>query len=510
MSDKDHPKRRIAASLTLAAISVATGFMLATTWDMPAASHAAPSLVSAGATVGAGDQTVPVLDNQGHSPFVKVAEAVKPVVVNITVEKKIAGHPAVPFDMFDWGPFFGEPPQGRNRGKMQIPKATAGGSGIIVRKDGLILTNNHVVSDADEITVRFADKSEKSAKILGADPETDVALIKVDENFPPEMVAKLGDSDDIKIGDWAIAVGNPFGLERTVTVGVISARGRSNLNISGDEGPSFQDFIQTDASINFGNSGGPLVNIRGEVIGVNTAINAQGQGIGFAIPINLANHVMEQLESGGEVKRGYLGCVPTELDGVKREALGLEKNVKGIFVDSIQEGTPADKGGLKAGDVIMTLDGKEVEDVSDFRFRVADHPPAAELKMDVWRDGKEKHLAFTLADRSEFVNGKNAPKMKGENSWLGIHVVPTKGREAKQMGIDEEKGALVIGVEQESPADGSIEVGDVIVEIAGGEIESVKDFTDAAERLKERTRAIPFWVLRDGRRTFVPVKPGDE
>jgi serine protease Do len=509
MFDQDNRIKRLIATFLFAAVCIGGGFLLATGWDMPSRVGAAPALVGNNATVGSGDQTVPVLDNQGHSPFVRVAEVVKPVVVNINSEKKISGHPPVPFDMFDWGPFFGQPPQGRG-GRQQMPHVTAGGSGIIISKDGLILTNNHVVSDADDITVKFNDKTEKQAKLIGADPETDVALIKVDETFPPDMVAKLGDSDSVRIGDWAIAVGNPFGLDWTVTVGVISARGRSNLRISGDEGPSYQDFIQTDASINFGNSGGPLVNINGEVVGVNTAINAQGQGIGFAIPINLAHKIMQQLVAGGQVKRGYLGVVPGELDEVKREALGLDDKLKGVFVDSIQEGTPADKGGLKGADVIVTMDGKPVADVSDFRFRVADHPPDSELKMGILREGKQKDLAFKLGDRKDFVNAANAPNMKGEDIWLGIQVAPTDGRQGKKLGIEESKGALVIGVEPGSPAEGLIEVGDIIVEVGGMEIESVQDFHDAAEKLKDRTKAIPFWIFREGRRTFVPIRPAEK
>jgi len=448
----------------------------------------------------------PLVSAEGHSPFVRVAEAVKPVVVNITADKKLTDRPQIPFDMFDWGPFFGQPPGGG--GQRGSPHVTSGGSGIIVSAKGLILTNNHVVSDADEITIRFSDKSEIKGRVLGSDPETDVALVKVDRIFPNNMVARLGDSDSILIGDWAIAVGNPFGLDWTVTVGVISARGRSNLRISGDEGPAYQDFIQTDASINFGNSGGPLVNIRGEVIGLNTAINAQGQGIGFAIPINLASKIMEQLQATGEVKRGYLGVVPGELDDVKREALGLDKDVKGVFVDSIQEGTPADKGGLKGGDVILAMDGSAVEDVSDFRFRVADHPPNSDLKMQVLRDGKKKELSFRLADRAEFVKADSRTRLKGQNFWLGIQVAPTNSIQGRRLGVEESKGALVIEVQADSPAEGLVERGDIIVEIAGMEIETVEDFYAAAEQLKERTRAIPFWVLRDGRRTFVPIRPG--
>jgi len=499
---------RFIALAAFAALCAGAGFMLATGLDAPYRATAASPIVNPAVDkVGSGDNALPVIGEDGRSPFVKVAEVVKPVVVNITADKKLTNHPRIPFDMFDWGPFFNQPPQGQGDPRQRMPHVTSGGSGIIVSRDGLILTNNHVVADADDITIRFSDKSENEAKLIGADPETDLALIKVDRSFPPDMVARIGDSDAIQIGDWAIAVGNPFGLDWTVTVGVISARGRSNLRISGDEGPSYQDFIQTDASINFGNSGGPLVNIRGEVIGVNTAINAQGQGIGFAIPIKLASKIMSQLQASGQVKRGYLGVVPGELNAMKREALGVEENVKGVFVESIQEGTPADKGGLKGGDIIIGLDGKPVEDVSDFRFRIADHPPESELKMDVLRDGKKKSLAFKLADRSEFVNAAAPMKLKPSDAWLGIEVAPVNSRQGQRLQIEESRGALVVGVAPESPAEGLIEVGDVIVEIGGVEIGSVEDFNEAAAKFKERSKAIPFWVSRDGRKTFIPVRP---
>jgi Do/DeqQ family serine protease len=488
-----------------AAICMTAGFMLATGWETPARSTAATTIIPAATTIGSGSQQVPLTDAEGRSPFVKVAEIMMPTVVNITAEKKISSHPPIPQDMFDWGPFFGEPPKGGTPRRM--PRVTSGGSGVIIGRDGLILTNNHVISEADEIKVKLSDKSEHEAKLVGADPETDVALLKIDMTLPDHMVASTGNSDEIHIGDWAIAIGNPFGLDWTVTVGVISARGRSNLNIGGEQGPSFQDFIQTDASINFGNSGGPLVNIRGQVIGVNTAINAQGQGIGFAIPINLANKVVSQLLSGGEVRRGYLGVVPVELDEMKREALGIDDKLKGVFVDSVQEDTPADKGGLKGGDVIISLDGEPVESVSDFRFRIADHAPDSKLNMTVLRDGKKKDLDFKLADRKGFVNNNNAPKLKSESGWLGIEAVPTNSSQGRRMGVEEEKGALVISVKPESPAEGLLEPGDIIVEIGGMEIDNIEDFRAAAEQLKDRKKAIPFWVMRGGRRTFVPIRP---
>ncbi|MBM3328173.1 MAG: Do family serine endopeptidase [Calditrichaeota bacterium] len=498
--------RRLLYTLLFAAVCFGAGFMLATGWETPTRLTAGPTTPTA-LPAASGSSLAPLVNANGESPFVRVAEIVKPTVVNITAEKTLAGHPAVPFDMFDWGPFFNQPPRGRSRGR--VPQVTSGGSGIIVSAEGYILTNNHVISDATSITVKFSDKTSMPAKVIGNDRETDVALIKVEGSIPSEMVANLGNSDDIRIGDWAIAVGNPFGLDWTVTVGVISARGRSGLNISGEGGPSYQDFIQTDASINFGNSGGPLVDIQGRVVGINTAINAQGQGIGFAIPINLARKVMNQLIASGEVKRGYLGVVPNELDDLKREALGVDAKVKGVMVDDVQVGTPADKGGLKGGDIIIALDGRPVEDVTDFRFRIADHPPGDNLDIIVLRGGREKSLSIKLADRRDYIAAATPPALRGDRYWLGIEVAPLKSDgDDESWEPDQTKGVRVTGVLEDSPADGLIAPGDVIVEVGGMEIASLEDYKAAVEKLKERKKAIPFWVLREGRRTFVPVRPG--
>jgi serine protease Do len=491
--------KRIVITFGFAGICIAIGFMLATGWETP--TRAVAQNPNSYSTTDA--NKIPLVDEEGNSPFVHVAEAVKPVVVNITAEKIVKGHQGIPFDVFDWGPFFGQPPDKR----METPHVTQGGSGIIIDLDGHILTNNHVVADAEEITVKLADGSEYSAKIIGSDAETDVALIKLDGKVSPEMVAKLGDSDKIRIGEWAIAVGNPFGLDWTVTVGVISARGRSNLAIGGATGPSYQDFIQTDASINFGNSGGPLLNIRGEVIGINTAINASAQGIGFAIPINLASKVVDQLKESGEVRRGYLGIFPSELDEIKREALGIDEDIKGIFVDGVQEDTPADEGGLRGGEVILDVDGTPVEDVTGFRFLIADYPPNSKVKLKVWREGKSKVITFTLAERKEFVNKTNAPPMKTEQLWLGIEVSPVDGVLGKRLGLEDVKGVLVVRTIPETPASGLLESGDVIVEVGGMVIENMEDYSSAIEKLKDRQKAIPFWIYRNGLRTFVPIRP---
>ncbi|MDK9700363.1 MAG: trypsin-like peptidase domain-containing protein, partial [bacterium] len=284
--------RWIAAVSLVATIAFLTGvlFTAGRGWDRTATATPAANLIV-----------------NGESPFVAIAEKIKPAVVNIQVEKKGVDSDVMRFHSFRdffFDPFNQEEEQAPNPNerRMRTPKQSSSGSGFIVGTDGLILTNNHVVEGADRIMVKFEEGKELTAEIVGRDPDTDLALIKVKETFSDAEVINWGDSEKLKVGEWAIAVGNPFGLDWTVTVGVISAKGRSNLPIAGG-GPAFQDFIQTDASINFGNSGGPLLNIHGEVIGINSAVNTQGQGIGFAIPSNMAQRVMAQLQAKGKVTR---------------------------------------------------------------------------------------------------------------------------------------------------------------------------------------------------------------
>ncbi len=502
MSRDDLTAKRILYAIGFAFICIAIGFFFATGWETPTRVGANPSVSQTTTTIA---PSTSLIDEEGNSPFVSVAEMVKPTVVNITAEKELEGQNLLPFELFDWGPFFREPPDDRRI--PEKPRITSGGSGIILDQNGHILTNNHVIAGAEDIVVKLADRSEHPAELIGADPETDVALIKIDASLGEEMVARLGDSDNIRIGEWAIAIGNPFGLDWTVTVGVISARGRSNLRIGGDVGPSYQNFIQTDASINLGNSGGPLVNIEGQVIGINTAINAQGHGIGFAIPINLARKVSEQLMTTGKVHRGYLGIFVADLDDIKREALGIEPEINGIFVDGVQEDTPADRGGLKGGDVITEVEEVPVKDATDFRFRIADVPPGTTVAMTVWQKGKLRKMRFKLADRSEYVKLATAPHIKREQNWLGIEVIPTDSRQGRRLGVEDINGMLVIRVEPDSPAEGLLEAGDVIVELGGDEIEGIEDYQRAIEKLKERKKAIPFWVVRNDRRTFIPIRP---
>jgi len=444
------------------------------------------------------------LTEEGESPFVAVAEKLKPAVVSISSEREEnLGNIR---DFFDFGPFRDFFRQPNNNQPPPSRKVQAGGTGIIISQDGYILTNNHLVEKAKTITVRLSNDEEYQAEVIGTDPVTDVALIKlIKGKLKLEQVAKLGDSDKIKIGDWAIAIGNPFGLDWTVTVGVISAKGRGGLNISGG-GPDVQYFIQTDASINFGNSGGPLVNIQGEVVGINTAINAQGQGIGFAIPINMAKEVAEQLKTEGKASHGYLGLYPAELTPGKKEALGLDAEVRGVFVDQVEDGTPADKGGLQPGDVIIEFEGTKISNVPQFRSVVASKRAGEKVEVVILRDGREKHLKFELGDRMEFTRQESTPSQPSE-AWLGIHVESVNTQRARAWNISEEEGALVVDIDSGSASEDKLQVGDVIIEIDRRPVKDVKDFRNIAADLKGREKSILFRISRGGRKTFEVVKP---
>jgi Do/DeqQ family serine protease len=437
----------------------------------------------------------------GESPFVAVADKVKPAVVNITAKKEEKGRG----DNFDQSPFGFPFPDFHP----QVPRGvTSGGSGIIVDKEGYILTNNHVVGGAQEITVTDANGHKHPAEIVGTDPESDVAVIRVkDSKFSDNQVAELGNSDDIKVADWAIAIGAPFGLEGSVTVGVISAKGRSNLAIAGG-GPSYQNFIQTDASINFGNSGGPLVNIRGQVIGVNTAINTQGQGIGFAIPINIAKSIMDQLRGPDhQVTRGYLGLVPREIDDAAREALKIPTDVKGILVDMVEEGTPADKGGLQAGDVITAVNGQLITDPTGFRFLIAGFKPGSNVALEVLRDGKSRNMKFELGNRKDAVALRQQPRQEKENVWLGLHVLDVDSPQARQFDVQARNGVLVTDVDFNSPAEGKIEPGDVIVEINRKPIADLRTYRRIVADFDDSKGTLSFRLMRGNRETFEFIKP---
>jgi len=429
----------------------------------------------------------PVIQGQSgrlESPFSKVYEKVAPAVVKIDVQTKVARQ----IDPF-FRQFFNIPEQ-----REQVQRGV--GSGVIVDRDGRVLTNNHVVADAKAIEVVLNDDERYQAEVVGTDPETDLAVIKLKlegKTLPANYVAELGDSDQIKPGDFAIAIGNPLGLDRTVTVGVVSAVGRFNLPVAG-RGPRYQNFIQTDAQINPGNSGGALCDINGSVIGINDMYTAQYAGIGFAIPINMAKSVMGKIIATGKVNRGFLGIMGKDIDRDIQNALDLPTS-EGVLVDSVEPNTPAEKAGLKTGDVITGINGAKVKDYNDFSFRVASYNPGDTVKLDVLQGGAKKSVAVTLANRSEYTESGEAPRSTGGGAgWRGIQVGSLSDPQYRRYvpeGATE--GALVIGIDDNSPAtDSGLREGDVIVEIyIGGDhrvIKTVADFETFKEKHKNNKR----------------------
>ncbi|MGA3115789.1 MAG: DegQ family serine endoprotease [Syntrophobacteraceae bacterium] len=401
------------------------------------------------------------------SPFTALAEKCTPSVVNVKVtkvEKTGFGEMQIPAPFRD---FFNQP------GSQQLPQdrtVQGAGSGVIISKDGYILTNNHVVEGAKELTVTMADKGEFKAQVVGRDPKTDIAIIKIDagENLP---AANIGDSDQIKVGDWVLAIGNPFGLSHTVTSGIVSAKGR----VIG-AGP-YDDFIQTDASINPGNSGGPLFNMKGEVIGINTAIIPEGQGIGFAIPVNTAKSLIPQLEANGEVTRGYLGVNIQSIDPDLAKAMKLEQS-KGALVAEVVPGGPADKAGIKTGDVIVSFDGKSVHDSHDLPAMVAAAAIGRQVPITLVRNGKEIKIDTVVAKLESSGTKVAESRLPAQGKW-GLQLQDLNPEIARQLGLDDDHGVVVAGVQPGSPAyRASIQPGDVIMEVNRQRVKSASDLKE--------------------------------
>jgi len=424
--------------------------------------------------------------------FSSVAKKAIPAVVFIHVEKTVeargpsfGGQFNDPFGFFG-DEFFERFFRGHGRGGMPRQYRQVGqGSGFIITKDGYILTNNHVVGDADKITVRLHDGREFQAKRVGSDPKSEVAVIKIDgaEDLP---FVEAGDSRSLEIGEWVIAIGNPFGLSETLTVGVVSAKGRSNIGIA-----EYEDFIQTDAAINPGNSGGPLLNIEGKVVGINTAIFSRSggyMGIGFAIPIDLATAIKEQLLEKGTVTRGFLGIQLNreEVDRDMAESFGLEK-AGGVLVADVVPDSPAERSGLKAGDIILEIDGKVVQNNSTFRNKVALIGPGTQAELTVFRDGEKMEVKVVIGTfPDETAVEAQASEIAGE---LGLTVRDLTPELARRFGYRETEGVIVAGVEQGSRAHlAGIQPGDLILSVNRQELAGVKDFNEALARGAEDRR----------------------
>jgi serine protease Do len=441
----------------------------------------------------------------GPPSFADLSEQVKHAVVNISTTQVLKENPMQPFmapnspfreffgDEF-FKRFFGDTPSGSM-------KTHALGSGMIIDTEGLILTNNHVVEKADEIKIRTDAQREYDAKVVGRDPKTDLALIRVtpDKDFPKPV--KLGNSDAIRVGDWVMAVGNPFGLGHTVTAGIISAKGR----VIG-AGP-YDDFLQTDAAINPGNSGGPLFDMNGEVVGVNTAIVAQGQGIGFAIPINLAKEILVQLKTG-KVIRGWLGIMIQDITPELAQSFDIQET-KGVIVADLVADGPAEKAGLKRGDVITRLNGKEVENAHALSRMVASTAPEATITLQVIRDGKSREIKAAIGTMP--ADGAEAAPSKKESTW-GLTVQNLTPELAQRFEWDAaEHGVVISSVQPGSPAaDVKLRPGDLIKEINRQKIQNLKDYNQALQKVK-KGESLLLLVKRGDRTFYVPLKaPADQ
>jgi serine protease Do len=420
--------------------------------------------------------------------FAPVLKHVMPAVVNISsthvVKTQGSGVPGGLFDDPIFRQFFG------GRMPQQMPRerrAQSLGSGVVVSKDGYILTNNHVVEDANQVKVMFSDKREYTAKVVGTDKATDVALLKIDQNNLP--VLPLSDSSRAQVGDVVLAIGNPFGLNGTVTMGIVSAMGRNALGIE-----RFEDFIQTDAAINPGNSGGALINTRGELVGINTAILAGdtggNQGIGFAIPINMARNVMDQIMQHGKVTRGFIGILPQELTPDMAKAFG-KADLQGIAVSEVEPNSPASRAGLQVGDVITAINNNPVTDVNAFRLQVAGMQPGTTINLTVFRNGATKQMPLTLAEMSaknlgldDQGNGGNTPNGGEKGAMKGVSVQALTPDLRQQLQIPEgTKGVVITDVDQDSAAaEAGLMQGDIIVQVNRKPVATVDQFNSAVRQ----------------------------
>ena len=454
------------------------------------AKGAIPALAPAGPVAGSAELPA-------SGTFAPIVEKTAPAVVSIEVSKVVSASEG-PMRF----PFFGPrgprhppdegAPERRRRGS---------GSGVIISEDGYIVTNHHVIDGAGDIRVRLNDRREFDATVVGADAKTDVAVLKVDASGLP--VLPLGNSDNVAIGDIVLAIGNPFGIGQTVTMGIVGATGRRGLHIE-----DYEDFIQTDAAINPGNSGGALVNTRGELIGINTAILARGgggnQGVGFAVPVNMAHRVMTQLAETGRVARGYLG-VRIQPVTPKMAKLLRAPETRGAVVGSVQPDSPADKAGLQHGDVIFGMDQKRFEDARHLRLSIASMSPGSEVALLVWRDGNEMRLPATLGELPE--DGRPMARPSGGTSSLrGLSVDELTPQIGERLGLPPDaEGVIIAGVRPGSPAtQAGLQRGDVIQEVARQPVRTVSEFRQAVGQAGDKP--VLLLIVREGNPLFIVVE----
>ena len=418
---------------------------------------------------------VPVQMPPQGGTFAAIADAIKPAVININTFARGGLQGRTPFEEFFgeefYRRFFGEVPE-------RIPQRSLG-SGVIVDPTGIALTNAHVVERATEIDVVTLDGGKHKAKVIGVDKKTDLAVLKLDDGKATFKYARLGDSDRMQVGDWVLAVGSPFGLQATVTAGIISAKARQL-----DQGP-FDDFLQTDAAINPGNSGGPLVNMQGEVVGINTAIVAGGSGIGFAIPSNMARKIYTELRDKGRVTRGWLGVSIQQLTPELARSFGARES-KGVLINEVVPDSPAAKAGLKPGDILLEFEGRPMEATSDLQRAVGFFSPEHVAKVKVWRDQGEKILEIKVGQAPEERQAQQPRPGAKARSMLGLEVRPVTPDIARQLNLRSTDGVVVVRVEDGSAAaEAGVQRGDVIKQVNGQTVRTIPDFERLTRDVKE-------------------------
>ncbi len=430
----------------------------------------------------------------------EVAEAARPAVVNISTTSTITREDNPFGDMFNdpfFRRFFGD--QFSHQGQKRSYKSSALGSGVIVTGDGYILTNNHVVKGADEIKVSLNDKREFKGKVVGTDAKTDLAIIKIDAKDLPTII--VGDSGKLKTGDIVVAIGNPFGLSQTITMGIVSAVGRSHVGIA-----DFEDFIQTDAAINPGNSGGALVNTNGELVGINTAIFSTSggyMGIGFAIPTNMAKSVMDSIIKHGKVVRGWMGVSIQNLTQEIAESLGF-KETEGALISGVEAGSPADKAGFKRGDLVIALNNKKIADSSSLRNMVSSTAPGTKADVKIIREGNEQIITITLGEfKDKTVAGKS-----GFNNVLKDVAIQelTQSLRDKLHVPENVNGVVITEINANSPARSSLQANDVIQEIGRQQVQNIQDYDKVVSKIGGKD-AVLLLIYRDGGSLYITIKP---
>lgn len=480
-------KKILISGILLIFIGITIGMIISSRLDIQTKGFTADYKISR--------ESIETLSKIGNA-MAEVVQAVRPSVVNIYTTKKIRRQP-IPFPFSD--PFFRrffDEEFGQFFDRQREFTQTSLGSGVIVDNTGYIITNYHVIKGADEIKIKLYDKRVFDGTVIGYDAKTDIAVVKIKADGLRSI--KWGDSDKLKVGETVIAIGNPYGLNLTVTSGIVSATGRANVGIS-----DYEDFIQTDAAINPGNSGGPLVNVYGELVGINTAIfSTTGgyQGIGFAIPSNMAKVVMENLIKHKKVVRGWLGVTVQDMDSEMAKALNM-RDIKGAVITDVHEGSPAEKAQLMRKDIIVMFDGKEVEDSAHLRNLVVSTPPGKTVKIEIIRDGKTITKSATIGELP------SEQKITISESVLsGITVEDLTPKLRRQLNIPNRiNGVVVTNIESGSVAEGKLAKGDVIMEINNQKISNIKDFNKVANQTKNRAIV---WFYRNGVVSYITLDVG--